>query len=183
MERRRPTQAYSIVKVAGVREVPGASMNYLLDCARSGLGRQETTDFVKEAYLALLEHGSLLLYCKQGANRSAAAAVAVIAHATGQPLEQLYRGCRAVRPIIRINDDDWRPLKLLAEAPLEPPRGQPYMRVRPPMIWQTEVRDWFRTQRFGAVAGQAHALTLGAKARCFFCSRICPLAQGMPVLN
>jgi hypothetical protein len=60
MERRRPTQAYSIVKVAGVHEVPGASINYLLDCARSGQGRQEAADFVKEAYLALLEHGSLV---------------------------------------------------------------------------------------------------------------------------
>jgi len=150
--------------------VQGWTMNYLLDCVRSGQGRQEAADFVQAAYLALLEHGSLLLYCKQGANRSAAAAVAVIKHATGQSMDQIYRGCMAVRPTIRICDDDWEALRRVADAPMDGPRGQPHMRVRHPSFWQREVREWLRQQRFGGVAGQAPAR--GAKASFFFISEM-----------
>ena len=161
----RPTSAYHVMEIEGVHEVPPCSINWLLDAVRRGHRREDAAAFVQATYLALLEHGSLLLCCKQGANRSAAAAVAVIHYATGQDMEQIYRGCKAVRPTIRIRDDDWDALWLVAQAPMGPHRGQPLMRARLPSFWQTEVREWLRQQRFGEVAVQA--LARGAKASFF----------------
>ena len=46
-------------------------------------------NFVETMWAQLFEHGNLLLYCKQGCNRSAAAAAAVISYGTGQAPDQV----------------------------------------------------------------------------------------------
>ena len=65
-------------------------------------GFSQINQFVRNVAVQLRTHG-VLLYCKQGANRSAAAAIAVITYITGAPWMQCEDMARRARAIVDIS--------------------------------------------------------------------------------
>ena len=69
-------------------------------CNRNGI--EQINEFVRNVAVQLRTQG-VLLYCKQGANRSAAAAIAVIAYITGRPWQECEEMARRAGAIVDIS--------------------------------------------------------------------------------
>ena len=85
--------------IAGVYDLKDFVWNYWC----TGSGFPEINDFVRNVAFQLRTEG-VLLYCKQGANRSAAAAIAVITYITGAPWKKCEEMARGARAIVDISD-------------------------------------------------------------------------------
>ena len=85
--------------IAGVYDLKDFVWNYWC----TGSGFPEINDFVRYVAFQLRTEG-VLLYCKQGANRSAAAAIAVITYITGSPWKECEEMARGARAIVDISD-------------------------------------------------------------------------------
>ena len=85
--------------LAGVHDLKDFVWNYWC----TGSGFPEINDFVRYVAFQLRTEG-VLLYCKQGANRSAAAAIAVITYITGAPWKKCEEMARGARAIVDIPD-------------------------------------------------------------------------------
>ena len=105
-----PDRTYTVVQIPNVDEIAAFPINYWLgsgwmSSGRGGRGRghgdrpglhpdaqRALFVFARSIFDRLMVCGSLLLYCKQGANRSAAAAAAVICYASGMDPWQAVLG-------------------------------------------------------------------------------------------
>jgi predicted protein tyrosine phosphatase len=58
--------------------------------------RQQFAELIEEIFSEWRDNGNLLIYCKQGANRSVAFAILMICVLTGRPAEEvrMYSDCR-----------------------------------------------------------------------------------------
>ena len=68
----------------------------------TGSGFSEISDFVRSVAVQLRTEG-VLLYCKEGANRSAAAAIAVITYITGAPWKECAEMVCRARAIVEFS--------------------------------------------------------------------------------
>ncbi len=71
---------YEIHEVDGVHELEPFPWNHAVKWRHYA----NTMAFAHSVFKAMEEHGSILIYCKRGANRSAAAALLCLAWATGR---------------------------------------------------------------------------------------------------
>ena len=85
-------------QVTGVEDLDDFVWNHW--CDHDGFEQIKT--FVRNVAVKLRTRG-VLVYCKQGANRSAAAAIAVIAYITGAKWEQCEETARCARAIVDIS--------------------------------------------------------------------------------
>ena len=86
--------------IAGVHDLEDFVWNYWC----TGDGFSEINQFVRIVAVQLRTEG-VLLYCKQGANRSAAAAIAVITYITGASWTECADMARRARAIVDISRD------------------------------------------------------------------------------
>ena len=82
----------------------------------------EINNFVSDVAFELRSQG-VLVYCKKGANRSAAAAIAVIAYITGAPWEECERTARCARATVDISRSSRKFPTIVSHVPDRPLQG------------------------------------------------------------
>jgi len=80
-------QLYRIVPVEGVFEV----VSFPINCIEAASSRSLASVALFNAFAAMREHGSLLVYCKQGAHRPAAIAALMMMVGSGEVIERVRR--------------------------------------------------------------------------------------------
>ena len=129
---------YHVRHIAGVRELPSCSWNYLV---RHRLHKTALM-WARSMIEAALEVGSVLVYCKRGANRSAGGGV-LLKVVTDQDLcvEEAISFVRLLRPIVHISQADY---KFIDEC-RKLARGQLFLQFRQPSAVVVTAKE-FRTK-------------------------------------